>query len=223
MNIGIWHYNSFDIVVLLILLISSLTALKRGLKHELASILSLLIAAFITFVIYGSFGYTVQEFISPTWLANTVIGIVTFSLTYAVLFFILRKILNSLGGKDVGIIDNVLGAVFGLIRGFIIASLGVMLLTSQYRASQDAKNFRDIMNNNPETITEEIIKKMPRFMREQLDAKEIKLPAIYKNSSIYPLLNLMSNKIQTLPFAKIRSYAEQLKESKVDDLFKENK
>ncbi|MEN9017327.1 MAG: CvpA family protein, partial [Hellea sp.] len=81
MNIGIWHYNSFDIVVLLILLISSLTALKRGLKHELASILSLLIAAFITFVIYGSFGYTVQEFISPTWLANTVIGIVTFSLT----------------------------------------------------------------------------------------------------------------------------------------------
>ena len=31
------------------------------------------------------------------------------------------------------------------------------------------------MNNNPETITEEIMKKMPRFMREQLDATEIKL------------------------------------------------
>ena len=223
MNIGVWHYNSFDIVVLLILLISSLLAFKRGLKRELASILSLLIAAFTTFVIYGSFGYAVQELISSIWLANILIGIGTFSLTYGILFFILRKTLNLLTGKDAGIMDNVLGACFGLLRGFIIASLGVMLLTSQYRASQDAKNFRNFMNKNPETITEEIMKKMPKFMKEQLDATEIKLPNIYKNSTIYPLLNLISNKIQTLPFAKMRSYAEQVKKSKLDDLFKENK
>ena len=125
--------------------------------------------------------------------------------------------------KMLALLITFLGHVFGLIRGFIIASLGVMLLTSQYRASQDAKNFRNFMNNNPETITEEIMKKMPKFMKEQLDATEIKLPNIYKNSTIYPLLNLISNKIQTLPFAKMRSYAEQLKKSKLDDLFKENK
>ena len=223
MNIGVWHYNSFDIVVLLILLISSLLAFKRGLKRELASILSLLLAAFTTFIIYGSFGYAAQELISPIWLANTIFGIGTFSLTYAILFFTLRKTLNSLTGKDTGIIDNVLGAFFGLMRGFIIASLGVMLLTSQYRASQDAKSFRNFMKNNPETITEEIMKKMPKFMKEQLNATEVKLPNIYKNSTIYPLLNLISNKIQTLPFAKMRSYAEQLKKSKLEDLFKENK
>jgi membrane protein required for colicin V production len=223
MNIGVWHYNSFDIVVLLILLISSLLAFKRGLKRELASILSLLLAAFTTFIIYGSFGYAAQELISPIWLANTIVGIGTFSLTYAILFFTIRKTLNSLTGKDTGIIDNVLGAFFGLMRGFIIASLGVMLLTSQYRASQDAKSFRNFMKNNPETITEEIMKKMPKFMKEQLNATEFKLPNIYKNSTIYPLLNLISNKIQTLPFAKMRSYAEQVKKSKLDDLFKENK
>jgi len=52
------------------------------------------------------------------------------------MIFLLSGLVKSLKGKDVGLIDRLFGAGFGIMRGLLVAALGVMLLTSQYRTSQ---------------------------------------------------------------------------------------
>ena len=52
MSIGPWDFSGFDIVVLLILLISLLYAANRGLMRELTSIFALFIAASILSLIH---------------------------------------------------------------------------------------------------------------------------------------------------------------------------
>ena len=66
MSIGPWDFNGFDIVVLLVLLISLLMAASRGLMRELTSIMALLIATVAALFIYGRFRFAAQDFISPS-------------------------------------------------------------------------------------------------------------------------------------------------------------
>jgi len=139
MSIGPWDFNGFDIVVLLILLISLLYAANRGLMRELTSILALFIAASVALFVYGQYRFAAQDLISPSWLADGALGLGAFSLAYMIMVFLLSGLVKKLKGKEIGFIDRLLGAGFGVARGLVVASLGVMLLTSQYRASQDAQ------------------------------------------------------------------------------------
>ena len=52
LTIGPWEFNGFDAVVLVILVISGLYAMSRGLLREVISLAALLIAVIITLYIY---------------------------------------------------------------------------------------------------------------------------------------------------------------------------
>lgn len=216
MSIGPWDFSGFDIVVLLVLLISLLYAANRGLMRELTSILALFIAASIALFIYGRYRFAAQDFISPSWLADGALGLGAFSLAYMLMVFLLSGVVKKLKGKEIGFIDRLLGAGFGVARGLIVAALGVMLLTSQYRASQDAQEFKDYIAQNQNDIPPEVLEKMPRSMREQLDAPEAELPGLLQNSTFYPLLAKIGDGIRALPFTRMKSYAERLKEGDLE-------
>jgi len=143
MSIGPWDFTGFDVVVLVILLISLLMAAQRGLAREITSLLALLIASAIALFVFGRFRFAAQDFISPSWLADGALGLGTFALAYMLMIFLLSGLVKSLKGKDVGLIDRLFGAGFGIMRGLLVAALGVMLLTSQYRTSQEAQEFKD--------------------------------------------------------------------------------
>lgn len=216
MSIGPWDFNGFDIVVLLILLISLLYAANRGLMRELTSILALFIAASAALFIYGRYRFAAQDFISPSWLADGALGLGAFALAYMLMVFLLSGVVKRLKGKEIGLIDRLFGAGFGVARGLIVAALGVMLLTSQYRASQDAKEFKDYISQNQADIPPEVLEKMPRSMREQMEAPEAELPGMLQGSTFYPLLAKIGDGIRALPFARMKSYAERLKEGDLE-------
>ena len=216
MSIGPWVFNGFDIVVLLILLISLLYAASRGLMRELTSILALFIAASVALFVYGRYRFAAQDFISPSWLADGALGIGAFSLAYMVMVFLLSGVVKRLKGKEIGLIDRLLGAGFGVARGLIVAALGVMLLTSQYRASQDAQEFKEYIAQNQNDIPPEVLEKMPRSMKEQMEAPEAELPGMLQGSTFYPLLAKIGDGIRALPFARMKSYAERLKEGDLE-------
>jgi membrane protein required for colicin V production len=216
MSIGPWDFSGFDIVVLLILLISLLYAASRGLMRELTSILALFIAASAALLVYGRYRFAAQDFISPSWLADGALGLGAFSFAYMLMIFLLSGVVKKLKGKEIGFIDRLLGAGFGVARGLIVAALGVMLLTSQYRASQDAQEFKEYMAQNQGDIPPEILEKMPRSMKEQLEAPEAELPGILQNSTFYPLLAKIGDGIRALPFTRMKSYAERLKEGDLE-------
>ena len=110
MSIGPWDFSGFDIVVLIILLISLLMAAQRGLAREVTSLLGLLISAAIALFVFGRFRFAAQDFISPSWLADGALGLGTFALAYMLVVFLLSGVVKSLKGKDVGFIDRLLGA-----------------------------------------------------------------------------------------------------------------
>jgi len=215
MSIGPWDFNGFDIVVLLILLISLLYAANRGLMRELTSILALFIAASVALFVYGQYRFAAQDLISPSWLADGALGLGAFSLAYMIMVFLLSGLVKKLKGKEIGFIDRLLGAGFGVARGLVVASLGVMLLTSQYRASQDAQEFKDYISDNQGDIPPEVLEKMPRSMKQQMEAPEAKLPAMLQDSTFYPLLAKIGDGI------KMRSYADRIKDGDIESIVEE--
>jgi len=209
-SIGGLDFNGFDIAVLVLLGVSLLYAASRGLAREVISVLAITLTAIITLFVWGQFRFAAHDFISPPWLADGALVIGVGAVAYLFIVAILSKITKSLKGKEVGFIDRLLGAAFGIARGLIIAALGVMVLTSQQRASAEAQEFREYIEANQ--IPPEVIAKMPKSMREQLEAEPKPLPNLLQDSTFYPLLNKIGGAIRALPFAKMQSYADRIKE-----------
>lgn len=215
-KIGPYNFNSFDTLVLVILLISLLYAASRGFMREVISLLSLLVAAMVTLFVWGQYRFTMQGFISPSWLADAVLVIGVGMISYLILLMIMSKVGKAIAGKESGFADRVLGAAFGVLRGLIISALGVMALTAQHRASLEAQEFRQSIEAS--NIPIEVIEKMPKSMREQMEAEVKPLPVMLENSTFFPLLNRIGDAIRALPFAKMRSYADRIKDGEFSEL-----
>ncbi len=211
MNIGSFTFNGFDVVVLLILLVSLIIALQRGFAREVLSLLSLFIAGFIALFVWGRFRFDVQELITPAWLADVALGAGTFLIIYLLAVFILAKLFSRLEDGSIKLVNRLLGAGFGVLRGLILAALGVMVLTASHRSSNEAQEFREYIAQNRASLPADIMEKMPQSMKDQMEAPAKPLPPYLANSTFYPLLNSIGNVIRDLPFAEMKSYADRLK------------
>ncbi len=215
-TIGPWELNGFDVVVLIILLISMLYAASRGLLREVISIGALLVAAVLTLFLWGQFRFAAQDFISPPWLADGALLVGTFFITYLIMVMIMSKIGKAIAGKESGFIDRILGAGFGIARGLIIAALGVMLLTAGNRASTEAQDYKKTLIE--QGIYNEVLNKMPKSMREQMESDPKPVPDMLADSTFYPLLDRIGAGLRALPFAKVKTYAERIKDGDIDGL-----
>lgn len=215
-TIGPWEFNGFDVVVLIVLIISMLYAASRGLLREIISIGALLVAAIVTLFVWGQFRFAAQELISPQWLADGALLLGVFFFAYLIMVMIMSKIGKSIAGKESGFLDRVLGAAFGIARGLIIAALGVLLLTAGNRASIEAQAYKESLIT--QGIYDEVLGKMPKSMRDQMEAEPKDLPDMLANSTFYPLLNKIGAGLRALPFAQMKTYAERIKDGDIDGL-----
>ena len=215
-SIGPWDFNGFDIAVFIILLISMLYAASRGFLREVISIAALLVATIVTIFVWGQFRFAAQDFISPAWLADGALLIGVFFIVYLIMVLIMSKIGKSIAGKEPGLIDRVLGAGFGIARGLIIAALGVLVLTAGNRAAAEAQDYKK--NLIQQGIYDEVLRKMPKSMRDQMEAEQKPLPDMLANSTFYPLLDKIGAGLRALPFAKVKTYAERIKDGDIDGL-----
>ncbi len=121
-------FNPFDIVVILILLLSGFLAMIRGFTREVLSIFAWVggaIAAGVMFPYARPFG---QALMSPSWLADTVTGIVIFIIAVALLSFLSHAISRRVKNSPVGAMDHTLGFIFGLARGALIAVIAFLAI-----------------------------------------------------------------------------------------------
>jgi membrane protein required for colicin V production len=221
MSIGPFTFTGFDVVVLLILLISLIIAVQRGFLREVLSLVGLLLAGIITLFVWGRFRFAAQDFISPSWLADAALGVGTFVLVYIIGVFILSKIIGKLDAPSTKFLNRVLGAGFGILRGLILASLIVMVLTAKYRSGQEAEEFKQYVQNEQASLPEDFIDRMPESMRQQMESEPVPLPEYLVDSTFYPVLNSIGNVIRNLPFAKWQSYADRIKAGDIDGIREE--
>lgn len=119
--------TAFDIAVLAIVAISTLLAFLRGIVREIIALVAW-IAALIVAVRYGSdfAGLFTGIDVSPA-----VKQVVAFSIVFfAVLIaggFIAMLLSRAVRAVGLGVVDGLLGGVFGVARGMVVVLLGILV------------------------------------------------------------------------------------------------
>ena len=131
-------FGSFDTVVIIILGISGILAFVRGLSREIISIISLLIAVIGALFLFGRYQINVQSFIKPAWLADGILLLGVFGLLYIVASFLMRGWAKALRGRGPSLVDRLLGLGFGIVRGTILASLLVLVVSNLAKDGEPA-------------------------------------------------------------------------------------
>lgn len=205
MSIGSWTFTGFDIVVLLVIFISLVMAGSRGLFRELISITALIVALVVSLFVWGRFRFALQDMVEPKQLADIILGVGTFALSYMMMVFLLSGVTKSLRGKNVKFIDRITGAGFGTLRGLIVMSLFAMYWSADYREAQALQRI------SPEQRAQ--LENMPPEIRDMINLnRDVELPALFENSTFFPLLDKIGDGIRSLPFAQFKSMAEKLKD-----------
>ncbi len=123
--------NLVDVVIVIILILGFVRGAMRGLIVELASLVALIAG------IYGAihFSYFAIDFLGEklSW-DEEYIKIAGFALTFlliVLLILLIGKLLTKLAGMiALGIVNRILGGIFGLIKFAFLLSVIVMFLTN---------------------------------------------------------------------------------------------
>lgn len=126
-------FNIFDISVLIVILISSIFALKNGL---IKSVLNLLKWIGIVFLIKFSFAPLTPLFGKLGFIGNskTLSDVIIFLSVFVCSFILLstfnRFAIGIIQPKKSGFSDYLFGTIFGILRGYIVVVLIFSLITS---------------------------------------------------------------------------------------------
>jgi membrane protein required for colicin V production len=117
------NLTSVDILVGLVLAVSTFYAAWRGFLHETLAIFAVVAAGF-TALYFGPLLFPwMHQHIATELLAVTVADAAVFLAVYIPLAFLSRRISNSVKSSALGPLDRILGVVFGVVRGLVIVGL----------------------------------------------------------------------------------------------------
>lgn len=123
-----------DAGLLAVCLISAMLAMYRGLTRELLSILSWLVAAGVTLFFVLSYKYIAEDMAqqlgTPVAFAQVAIGAVIFLIVLIIVHLFTSRISDAILESRVGMVDRILGFLFGIARGFLLVVIPYMFYAS---------------------------------------------------------------------------------------------
>jgi membrane protein required for colicin V production len=124
--------STFDWVIIAILLISAIMSLGRGLVREATSVVSFIFGGLVAYYALVMFEAPLTAILPPDWsdiAAPAILVGVGFLLAYGLAAFLggrLARLLHA--SPEIGLIDRLAGAVFGLARGALAFVLFILLM-----------------------------------------------------------------------------------------------
>jgi membrane protein required for colicin V production len=118
----------FDIIVIVVVLVSALLAMVRGFVREVLSVASWVIAAVAAYYVYPA----LKDVIYPSPITDetlaTIIAIgVIFIIVLIIATYITMRIADYVIDSRVGAIDRILGLLFGAARGLLLLVIAFTL------------------------------------------------------------------------------------------------
>ena len=137
--------NWLDIVLALILAASIAAGFHRGLSRQIIGLVSVVLALLLGIWFYGNVGYYLLPYASTRALANAGGFAVVFCgvlMLGALVSFVVGRFLKVTG---LSIVDHLLGAAFGVLRGLVFAIaiiMGVMAFSRGEKPPETVVNSR---------------------------------------------------------------------------------
>lgn len=122
--------QALDIAIVLIVLVSAGLGTYRGLVSESLSIIAWVAAAYATLAFGPWCAWWMQDIVSPHWLGVAAGYAVVFLVVLVPLQFATSRISQNVKKSQVGTLDSVLGAGFGVLRAAVILGIAYLLLLS---------------------------------------------------------------------------------------------
>jgi membrane protein required for colicin V production len=115
-----------DAIVIVVVLISALLAMVRGLVREVLSIASWAVAAAAGYFFYKPLVPLVQPYVEKQIVAVIISVAVIFFVALIVASYITMKISDFVIDSRIGAIDRALGFVFGAVRGLLLLVIALL-------------------------------------------------------------------------------------------------
>ncbi len=123
-------FNELDLAIFIIFGLSALLSFFRGFVREILSLGAWVGAAIITLYAFPTIAAQIQPHVKSSVIASGfaamgtfMIALLSISLINAILMKFLRK------GSDIGLLDNSLGLIFGVIRAALLVSLAYYIMS----------------------------------------------------------------------------------------------
>lgn len=175
-----------DAALVAIALLSGLLAMYRGFTREVLSILSWVAAlgALLYFVLFHKPAAEdlARQFSVPVPVAQIGMGAIIFLIALVVVHLITARISDSIQDSGIGMIDRVLGFVFGAVRGFVLIVIPYMFYenffpepANQYEWVRSARSLPYIKSagNTFKTI---LVRVVPPSLTEPKGEQQGRLP-----------------------------------------------
>lgn len=115
--------NIADLIFAGIVLVSGVLALYRGFVTEVLAIVGWAGAAIATVALFQPLRPYARDYIPSKIGADLATGIVIFLVALLVISLLARVVANTVRGNRIGVVDRVLGLLFGLLRGYAVVVL----------------------------------------------------------------------------------------------------
>ena len=210
----------FDIIILILILISALFAFFRGFTLELLSISVWIISFFGSYAYGNNLINFFNKIINNILISTAISYVLAFLLIFVIFSFLTRKFSVFIKDSYVGLIDKSLGFIFGILRGYVIVGLCFFLFDYFYNGKRlefidnskiipvikitnnEIFQFLKIDNKYSENLSTEIKKKSDLLFEKSIDSKlRIKKNSknqenIYNESGRKNIENIIENNLE---------------------------
>ncbi|MFT3725630.1 MAG: CvpA family protein [Hyphomonadaceae bacterium] len=131
----------FDVVVAGLIILSAVMSIGRGLIREAFSVVSFAIGGLAAWLCLKFFEPPLKQIISPnepSIVPSIILVVVGFLVAYALAAFLgsrMSKLIHS--SPEIGALDRIAGAAFGVVRGILAAVLFVLLVHQVVRPGEE--------------------------------------------------------------------------------------
>ena len=210
----------FDVIILVLILISALFAFFRGFSLELLSISVWIISFFGSYAYGNNLVNFFNKIVNNILISTAISYVLAFLIIFIIFSFLTRKFSVFIKDSYVGLIDKSLGFIFGILRGYVIVGLCFFLFDYFYKGKKlefidnskiipvikitnnEIFRFLKIDNKYSENLSTEIKKKSDLLFEKSIDSKlRIKKNSknqenIYNESGRKNIENIIENNLE---------------------------
>jgi len=137
--------NYLDIILVALIIISAISGFKKGIIHQLASLVALVLGIFLAVKFTKVVAPFFQNYITSSENASKIIAFILIFIVVMILVHLLGKFLEKiLEEVELGIINKLAGLVFGIIKMlFIVSALMIFLQFSIIKFNWPSQEVRE--------------------------------------------------------------------------------